>query len=93
MSDLWDARCMDIPVGEIILWVYLVGIPLSMLPIARWLLRSVTGHYNVDAFDIAMTAGLAIITSPVWPLLIPGIWLYAVLKAEAREHEQEHQHR
>jgi hypothetical protein len=68
-------------------WIWLaygVGCVVLLIPIARWLIRNVC-EGDTDPFDLALAALLTICVVWVWPLLIPGWWVYRVLTLDARD--------
>lgn len=66
----------------IVLWAWLAGWALSVLPIARWIRRSFGDEDGVDLF---FTSAIAVVAGMLWPLVIGTAFVYAKLRAEQRD--------
>lgn len=75
-------------IGGILLWAWVAGALVSLLPIARWWLREIEQVERGDAVepsDIALAAAMAMSIAPLWPLLIPGVWIYHMLRMDQEQ--------
>lgn len=66
-----------------VLITYLAGALLWWIPITLFFVR----HEDMDddAADIAMAIGIGLCVTFIWPLLIPGFWVYKVIKMQLEE--------
>lgn len=63
-----------------ILWIWIGGIVAFAVPIARFLLDETSYGDDYETGDYAMAAMGGLIAAPLWPLLIPGYYVYWMLR-------------
>lgn len=73
--------------GEILFWVWLVGWPVSVLPIARTILRIPDEGWD-EHFDLVFAACLAVVAGMFWPLALAAVFVYARLATEVHERDK-----
>lgn len=71
--------------GEIATWVYIGGIPLAVMPLARSLLRAFGDN---EPSDLWFAAGLGVVTSLLWPFALVAAFVYKRLAAERHERDK-----
>lgn len=59
-------------------WLWLGGCIAFLVPTARFLWDN--GFGDDEPMDYVMTAALALMAVPFWPLFIPGYYVYWMLK-------------
>ena len=74
--------------GMIAFWVWLIGIPLSVLPIARALLVAF-GEERPSRADYYFAAWIGVVASTMWPVALAGAIVVQRLRAERPADERE----
>jgi len=65
----------------VILFVWLIGTLGFLVPMAKFFLKDMVSG-DPDNGDYWMAALLALFSSWMWPLLVPGWWIVQMLKAD-----------
>lgn len=61
-------------------YIYLAGLVVFLLPLARWMLRHAIDEKEPSTMDYWMAFLLACLLVGFWPLVIPGGWVVHKLR-------------
>lgn len=73
--------------GMVMLLGWLGGWLASVVPVARWLLRTMCAGERIDQTDRLFAAGIGMLLALFWPLILPVRYVAARLATERSEHD------
>lgn len=74
--------------AEILTWIYLIGVAVSWPFLARTGVRSELKTGPLDGVEMAALIFVGLCVAFLWPIIIPGYWIWEWLQKEITESEQ-----